>query len=181
MTVVGAALRIAPSLLARKVLCSAYVASPFTPEDRFRFQGLHAIAAIRVIARHLKVGYRLRCVELCGKGYRIDLLFEADSSGRTRIVEVKSSKRICEVHRIQAALYDHPMADEIVVSNRESDETLSARFIQDTRRRAEITRQLLASDPEHAASKYTPHSDVCRICANSACPFLSNTIRQGAA
>jgi hypothetical protein len=165
-----------PSLLARKILCSAYVPAPFNQEDRFRFQALHAIAMIRVIARHIRSGYRLTDIERRGKGYIVDLLFQAISSGIKRLDEVKSSRTIREVHRIQAALYAtlhlHTIVDEIAVSNREKDEILSSEFIDDVRRRAEITREFLENNVEAAASRYTPHEDVCYTCANEACPFL---------
>ena len=165
-------LRLPPSLLARKVLCTAYVSAPFNERERLRFHGLHAMTVVRVIARHLKMGYRLKTVERGGNGYRIDLLFEAIYSGKTRLAEVKASKRIREVHRIQAALYPHASADEIVVSNRETDEVLSSKFIQEIQRRAELTRQSLMDDPAHAATTYTPHLDCCYTCANSSCRFL---------
>jgi hypothetical protein len=134
------------------------------------------MTAIRVIARHLQLGYRLMEVERGGNGYRIDLLFEAISTGRKRLDEVKSSRTIREVHCIQAALYAtlhlHTIVDEIAVSNREKDEILSSEFIDDVRRRAEITREFLENNVEAAASRYTPHKDVCYTCANEACPFL---------
>ncbi len=102
---VQSTLRLPPSLFARKLLCTAYVSAPFNQVDRLKFQGLHAMTTIRVISRHLQLGYRLMEVERGGNGYRIDLLFEAISTGRKRLDEVKSSKKIREVHRIQAALY----------------------------------------------------------------------------
>ena len=143
---VQSTLRPAPSLLARKMLCSAYVAAPFNEKDRFLFQGLHDMTTIRVIARHLQLGYRLMKVERGGNGYRIDLLFESISTGRKRLNEVKSSKTIREVHRIQAALYaalpPQMNIDEIAVSNREIDEILSSDFIEEVQRRAQSTRQL---------------------------------------
>jgi hypothetical protein len=163
--------RLPPSILARKILCTGYVSAPIEDEERFRFQALHAMAIVRVIARHLKMGYRLRSVERGGRGYRIDLLFEG-SSGRVRIVEAKSSKQIREVHKIQAALYPHADADEIAVSNREVDEVLDPEFIQEIRQRAELTRALLIDDPARAETTFTPHQDCCYTCANSGCPFL---------
>jgi len=166
--------RLPPSLLARKILCSAYVPAPFREEERFKFQALHALTVVRVIARHLKMGYTLKSVERGGIGYRIDLLFEA-SSGRTRIVEAKSSKQIREVHKIQGALYPHTDVDEIAVSNRDSDEILSTEFIQEIQRRADLTRQFVTNDPLGARSRYTPHADCCYTCANLGCPFPSST------
>jgi len=169
-------LRLAPSLLARKILCIGYVPAPFRGSDRLKFQGLHAMTTIRVIARHLQLGYRLMKVERGGNGYRIDLLFEAISTGRKRLNEVKSSKTIREVHRIQAALYatlpEHMNIDEIAVSNKETDEILSSDFIEEAQRRAQSTRQLLITDPVTAASTYTAHEDCCYVCGNRSCPFL---------
>ena len=166
--------KLTPSLLARKILCTAYMPAPFGQGERLVFLGLHAMTVVKVIARHLRMGYRLRSVERGGKGYRIDLLFDGDS-GRTRIVEVKSSKQMKEVHRIQAALYPHASADEIVVSNRETDEVLTPDFIEQTHRQAELTRQLLAGNPTLASTTYTPHHDICYTCANLSCPFPPST------
>jgi len=165
---------LSPSLLARKILCPAYVSAPLGGPTRFRFQALHALALITVIGRYLKSGYNLLAVGIGGRRYRIDLLFEEALSARKRLVEVKSSKKIREVHKIQAALYANKVAaDEIVVSNCESDEILSLEFIQRIQERAKWTDQFLTDDPVRAASNYTPHPDVCSICANSMCPFLS--------
>jgi hypothetical protein len=114
-------------------------------------------------------------VERGGNGYRIDLLFESISTGRRRLNEVKSSRTIREVHRIQAALYAalavHMNIDEIVVSNREIDEILTSAFIEEVQRRAQFTRQLLITDPVTAGTTYTPHEDCCYICGNSTCHF----------
>jgi hypothetical protein len=114
-------------------------------------------------------------VEGGGCGYRIDLLFESISTGRKRLNEVKSSKTIREVHRIQAALYAalpvHMNIDEIAVSNKEIDEILSSDFIEEVQRRAQSTRQLLIADPVTAGTTYTPHEDCCYICGNNACHF----------
>jgi hypothetical protein len=169
-------MKVSPSLLARKILCMGYVPAPFREADRLKFQGLHAMATIRVIARHLQLGYRLMEVERGGGGYRIDLLFESISTGRRRLNEVKSSKTIREVHRIQAALYAalavHMNIDEIAVSNKEIDEILSSDFIEEVERRAQFTRQLLITDPVTATSTYTAHEDCCYICENRSCPFL---------
>jgi len=168
--------KLSPSLLARKILCIGYVPAPFRESDRLKFQGLHAMTTIRVIARHLQLGYRLVTVEQGDGGYRIDLLFEAISTGRKRLNEVKSSKTIREVHRIQAALYAalpvHMNIDEIAVSNRETDEILSSDFIEEVQRRAQSTRQLLSTDPIASASTYTPHDDCCYICGNRSCLFV---------
>jgi len=174
--------RLSPSLLARKILCVAYVPKPFGEEDRFRFQILHAFSMIKVIARHLRSGYRLTDIERRGNGYRIDLLFEAISTGRKRLDEVKSSRTIREVHRIQAALYAtlprHTNVDEIAVSNKETDEVLSSDFIERVQRQVQLTRQLIISDPMGAAIRYTPHEDCCYTCGNTACPFQVQTAAQ---
>jgi hypothetical protein len=112
-------------------------------------------------------------VERGGNGYRIDLLFESISTGRKRLNEVKSSKTIREVHRIQAALYAalpvHMNIDEIAVSNKETDEILNPQFIENVRRQAESMREMLVNNPMEAATRYTPHDDVCYTCANPAC------------
>ena len=173
--IVPRSMKFSPSLLARKILCMGYVPAPFREPDRLKFQGLHAMTTIRVIARHLQLGYRLMKVEQGGGGYRIDLLFESISTGRKRLNEVKSSKTIREVHRIQAALYaalpEHMNIDEIAVSNKEIDEILTSGFIEEVQRRAQFTRQLLITDPVTAGTTYTPHEDCCYICGNSACHF----------
>jgi len=162
-----------PSLLARKILCVAYVSAPLSDEACFRLRALHSMALVTVIGRYLKSGYRLLAVERGGNGYRTDLLFEAILSAKKRLVEVKSSQKIREVHKIQAALYAHKItADEIAVSNRDSDEILTTEFIQEIRERAELTRLFLTNESVRAAATYTPHPDVCYICANSACRFL---------
>jgi len=115
-------------------------------------------------------------VEQSGGGYRIDLMFESISTGRKRLNEVKSSKTIREVHRIQAALYAalpvHMNIDEIAVSNKEIDEILSPDFIEEVQRRARFTCQLLSTDLVTAATTYTPHEDCCYICGSRSCPFL---------
>jgi hypothetical protein len=137
-----------------------------------KFRGFHAAAMIKVISRHLRIGYKLIDVEKRGPGYRIDLLFRAPS-GRTRIAEVKSGHTIREVHKLQGALYPQDEGSEIVVSNVEIDEVLSPEFIQEAVGRAETTRRLIVADPEIAMSKYTPHRDVCPYCSNIGCPFRS--------
>jgi len=165
-----------PSLLARKILCSAYVSAPFSEKERFKFQALHAMTVVKVIARHLKMGYILKGVERGGNGYRVDLLF-SDPSGKTRLDEVKSSRKVREVHKIQAALYAHSDADEIAVSNGQEDQILTPKFIREMQERAVQTIQLLSNDPTAAASTYTPHEDACYTCATTPCPFLSHRPR----
>src|SRR5438309_2387665 len=101
---VGQSVRVPPSVLAKKVLCLGYTPRTFEGSNRLLFQGLHALATLRTIARHLRRGYTLKDVERRSYGGRLDLLFE-DPHGRLRLSEVKSSKRIREVHKIQASLY----------------------------------------------------------------------------
>jgi hypothetical protein len=139
--------------------------------DRFRFQGLHALSILKVLSRHLRLGYTLLSVERGGNGYRYDLLF-ANPSGKTRLVEVKSSKKIREMHMIQAALYSTSTIDEIVVSNRQEDQSITAEFIEGVHQRAERAIQLFTQDPTRAATTYTPNMDTCYTCANNACPYL---------
>jgi hypothetical protein len=159
-----------PSLLSRKILCSAFVPQPFDPATRLRFLGLHAMATVAVIRRHIMKGYTLRSIERAGRGFRLDLLF-ADLSGKVRLVEVKSSRIIKQVHKIQAALYWRPNIDEIVVSNREIDHVLTNEFVFDVAEKAEETLRLLQNDPGAAAATFTPNSE-CYICANKTCPWL---------
>jgi len=159
-----------PSLLARKVLCTAYVSAPFDSESVSKFHGLHASAAMRVISRHLKLGYKLDSIEKRGAGFRTDLIFTKPNMG-SRLVEVKSANRLREVHQIQAALYPNDRYNEIVVSNRHQDLILTPEYIEEARGRAHLIREFLAHDPEKAAIKYTPHEDVCYTCANESCPF----------
>src|SRR5436309_11807448 len=92
-------LRLSPSMLARKILCPAFIPSPIAEGDRLRFLGLHSMATLRTIARHIRSGYVLRAIERAGPGYRVDLLFQSPE-GTTRIAEVKSGKRIREVHKL---------------------------------------------------------------------------------
>jgi hypothetical protein len=160
-----------PFLLARKVLCAAYTSAPFCSQTASKFQGLHACAALRVIARHLKMGFRLDSIEKSGAGFRIDLAFAKPSVG-SRMVEVKSANKIREVHKLQAALYPNDQYNEIAVSNRHEDIILDPAFIYEARTRAQRTLQLLNKDPKKAAVSYMPHEDICYTCANSECPFL---------
>jgi len=166
------ATKLTPWLLSRKIICAAYLPAPFNDAERVIFLGLHAMTVVKVIARHLRMGYMLKDVERRGNGYRTDLILVSPSGAR-RVSEVKSAKEIKEVHRIQAALYANAEVDEIAVSNRDNDEVLDPRFVQDILKRAQLTRQLLIRDPSAAASIYTPHHDICGMCANVACPFLA--------
>jgi hypothetical protein len=126
---------------------------------------------LRVIKRHLRLGFILRAIEAYNKsGFRNDLSFE-DTSGRVRIVEVKSAKQLAEVHAVQAALYWVPECD-IVLSNGSEDRLLNEDFVRTVQERAQATRQLLREHPEIAGSTFNQVSEVCRICANENCPFL---------
>jgi hypothetical protein len=160
-----------PSLLARKILCTAYVGAPFNSQTAWKLQTLHSAAALRVIVRHLKEGFKLAEIEKRGTGFRIDLVFSKPAVG-TRIVEVKSANKLREIHKIQASLYPKDQYDEVVVSTRNEDHLLTAEFIDSARERARRTREMLSKNPEKAATSYTPHPDVCYTCANEACPFL---------
>lgn len=164
-------LSLPPSLLSRKMICAAYVPAPFDDSDRFRFQAYHALAIVKVIKRHLKIGFALRGIELRNEnGYRNDVVF-IRPDGMTRAVEVKSGKTLTEVHRIQAALYWSPGA-EIAVSNGNVDIVLSAEYISSVRERAEEVRKLLTERPDIAVGSFNPVFGVCRICSNKSCPFL---------
>jgi len=164
---------VSPSALAKKILCRAYVPKAFDAPDRLRFLGLHALTVIKVLSRHLAMGYSLKSLERGGAGFRVDLLLE-DSVGRTRLIEVKSSKRIRETHRLQAALYHmvRPDVSEIVVSNGYVDEVLGTEYVLQAIEKAQSTIKLLESDPATAASSFSPHEDTCYICGNNACPYL---------
>jgi hypothetical protein len=160
-----------PSLLSRKIICPAFLPAPFNPDDRFRFQAFHSLAMVRVVKRHLRLGFILRAIETRnGNGFRNDLSFE-DPCGKLRIVEVKSAKQLAEVHAIQAALYWIPDC-EIVVSNGNEDRVLSEDFVRTVQNKAQMTRQLLREHPEIAGSTFNPVLEVCRICANEHCPFI---------
>jgi hypothetical protein len=129
------------------------------------------MAMLRVIKRHLLLGFILRAIEARnGNGFRNDLSFE-DPRGRLRVVEVKSAKQLAEVHAIQAALYWVPSCD-IVVSNGNEDRILSEDYVHTVQNQAQMTRQLLREHPEIAESTFNPVPEVCRICANEHCPFL---------
>jgi hypothetical protein len=155
------------------MLCLAYVAGLFRDEERLRFLGFHARAALKVIKSYLKRGWILVAVEHSGNGFRIDLLFRHPALGIVRLVEVKTAKRIREVFKVQAALY-FPLsgADEAAVSNGETEELLTVSFIERTLAQAKKTLQLLTCDPLGAAKTYTPHEDACYTCGNETCPFL---------
>jgi hypothetical protein len=167
-----------PSLLAKKILCLAYAPGQFNKDELLKLQGLHARAALAVIARHMKMGFNLLGVEIAGNGFRIDLMFKLLPSGRLRLVEVKSSKQVREVYKIQAALYHQTSrADEITVSNREIDEMLTSDYVHAILKQAELTKQSLLSDPLGAARAFTPHRDACYTCGNGSCPYLGDLRR----
>ena len=162
---------LSPSILSRKMMCLAFEPAPFDPTTRLRFLGLHAMAAVATIKRHIALRYRLRSIEKSSKGFRVDLLFDTPT-GKIRLVEVKSGSNIRNIHCIQAALYWKPGIDELVVSNQRTDQLVTSQFIMEVAEKAEITLKLLESDPQTAATTFTPNSDCCYICANAACPWL---------
>jgi hypothetical protein len=168
--------RISPSRLARLVICPAYIPAPFDSESRLRFQGLHAIAVLRVIARHIKQGFLLKSVERWGRGFRIDLEFQKPD-GRIRIHEVKSARQLTEAHRIQAALYwGGDQNQEVVLSNGSTDLLLPQDYLEKVRQQAEATRAFLRDRPDEAAVTFRPDPCVCRYCGNQRCPFLANRL-----
>jgi len=168
--------KLSSSRLARLIVCPAYVPSALNAQDRFRFQALHAITVLRVIARHIRQGFQLKSLERRGRGFRLDLEFLA-SDGRVRVSEVKSARNLNEVHRIQAALYwDEGTHDEVVLSNGTTDIVLAREYVEEVHRRAEITRRFLTQNPDRAAVSFRPSPCVCRICANYHCPFLPNKV-----
>lgn len=164
-------LKLSPSVLCRKIVCPAYLAAPFDPESRLRFLGLHAMAMLQVIKRHIQQGFRLLSVEKYVNGSRIDLEFQKPNGG-VRLNEVKSKRELGEVDKIQAALYSNGSHDEVVLSNSQRDVMLSPEYIEEVRQRAEATRTLLLDHADIAARSYKPSHDICRHCANHDCPFL---------
>jgi hypothetical protein len=168
--------KLPPSLLSKKILCSAYLPAPFDSEARSRFQAYHSFALVKVIKRHLKLGFTLRGIEVRnGDGYRNDVVFTGPD-GKLRTVEVKSAKQLTEVHRIQGALYWSSNAGEIVVSNANEDIILTQEYINDVQNKAQLTRTLLTQRPDIASSTFNPQPEICRICANMPCPFHSKII-----
>jgi hypothetical protein len=159
-------------MLSRKMICAAYIPSPFDGEARFRFQAYHSLAVVKVIKRHLKLGFALRGIELRNQnGYRNDIVF-LRPDGMPRTVEVKSAKQLTELHRLQAALYWSPEAGEIVLSNGSEDQLLSPDYILSVQEKAEKVRKLLTEQPDLAATQFNPTPGVCRICVNEHCPHL---------
>jgi hypothetical protein len=168
---------LAPSLLARKILCPAYLPSSMNNTDRLCFQGFHSRALMKVIKRHLRLGFILKGVEERNEnGFRNDLTFESPE-GRIRIIEVKSAKQLTELHRLQAALYWTHSSDEVILSNGQEDIALPQDYIDAVHRRARVVCQLLTEHPQIAASSFCPRQDLCRICANGRCPFLPSARR----
>ena len=164
-------LRLPPSLLSRKMVCSAYLPAPFDNADRFRFQALHAIAVLKVVRRHLKLGYRLQALEHRENGSRVDIWFETPQ-GKMRMNEVKSAKNLNEVHVNQAGLYWTPKWDEAAVSNGDRDLVLTVDQIRKVQQQAKLVRELLINQPDLAASTFTPSNGVCNTCVNHKCPYL---------
>ncbi len=157
--------------MSKKLLCTAFVAAPFDPENAIRFHQLHAVAAMRTISRHLRAGFKLDSVEKPGRGCRTDLVFTKPDVG-IRLAEVKSSNKIREIHKLQAALYENERYDQIVVSNKHEDIILSPEYVMEVRARAHRVREFLARHPDKAAVAYTPNSEICRFCINESCPFI---------
>jgi hypothetical protein len=135
--------------------------------------GLHAMAIIRVIARQLRFGCRLEAVELRKNRARIDLVFRTPSDAR-RIHEVKSSRELREIHRLQAALYWQADVDEVVLSNGQMDIMLSQDYIDSVQVQAKRVQQLIVDHPDIAATTYKPNAETCPTCANQSCPFHAN-------
>jgi hypothetical protein len=163
--------RLPPSLMAKLLFCTAYVPSPFREEDRTRVMGLHAVAMVRAIGRQLRRGYILEAVELYVNHSRIDLVFRT-LDGKRRIHEVKSSRDLTELSKIQAALYWREKEfDEVVLSNGQTDIVLPPDYVQSIQARAASTREFIAHYPEAAKIEYHPNSETCRTCANEDCPF----------
>jgi len=170
---------LSPSSLSRKIICPAFAPAPFDSDSRLRFQAFHSMAMLRVIKRHLLLGFILKAIEARnGNGFRNDLSFE-DPCGKLRIVEVKSAKQLAEVHAIQAALYWTPDS-EVVVSNGNEDRILTEDYVRTIQNRAQMTRELLREHPEIAGSTFNPTPETCRICANDRCPFLPGTTNASA-
>jgi hypothetical protein len=164
--------KVSPSRLARLIVCPAYVPSAFNAQDRFRFQALHAITVLRVIARHIKQGFLLKSLERRGRGFRIDLEFQKPD-GKIRVHEVKSARELTQVHKIQAALYwDGDGNHEIVLSNGSTDIVLPQEYLEKVHRQAETTRAFLRDRPNEAAVAFRPDPCICRYCGNDRCPFL---------
>lgn len=166
-------LPVPPSILAKKILCLAFVPSPLDEASRIRLQGIHALTMMRILSKYIASGYRLVSLERGGAGFRLDIVLQ-NSQGKTRLIEAKCSKKIRESHRLQAAIYAmaRPDLNEIVVSNGDDEEKLEPEYLAETIRRARATIELLKTDPLSAASSYTPHPDTCYICGNRACPYL---------
>lgn len=158
-----------PSVLCRKILCSAFQPRPFPDSERQLFAEKHAYAMVRTIKRHLENGYQLTGVETRTETGRRDLTF-ANLLGK-RISEVKCGRQVTDADRIQAALYWEQGYDEVVVSTRLEDLLLPPTFIQKVRVSAKLTIELLNTQPDVADSGFKPHPAACCYCANKQCPF----------
>jgi len=169
-------LRLSPSNLSRLIICPAYIAAPFDEENRLKFQGLHALAMLRVIARHLKQGFQLKSVERSENRVRIDLEFQSPD-GRDRLHEVKSARELTDVHKIQAALYWNGDGNhEVVLSNGSKDIVLPREYLEKVHREAEATTAFLRDFPDEATIAFRPNPTVCRYCANDQCTFLAGRL-----
>ena len=95
---------------------------------------------------------------------------------KLRLVEVKTSRELREVDRIQTALYWTPRIDEVVLSNGNEVLVLSQEEISSTLLRAKSIMHLLKQHVEEAAYSFNPVPEVCRICANATCPFHAGAL-----
>jgi hypothetical protein len=165
-----------PSLLAKKILCLAYVPAPFDKKELLKFLGLHAMSMIKVLKRYYRTKlWILLSPEHARSGCRVDLLLLNVLTLTVRMVEVKSARVLRDVFKIQAALeFPCSGADEVAVSNGETEELLRQSFIEETLAKKKKVEETLAKDPEGAARTYTPHPDACYTCANMRCPFLKD-------
>jgi hypothetical protein len=129
---------------------------------------------VRVLRRYYRTKlWILLSPEHTGNGCRIDLLLLNLVTGIVRLVEVKSSKVIRDVFKIQAALcFPHSGADEAAVSNGDKEELLTRSFIGETLAKKKIVEGMLAKHPRRAARTFTRHQDACYTCANMDCPYL---------
>jgi hypothetical protein len=169
-----------PSLLAKKLLCLAYLPRPFDKEQLLKFLGLHAMNMLRVLKHYYRSRlWVLLSLEHAVNGCRIDLLLLNLVTGIIRLVEVKTSKLMREVFRIQAALcFPYSGADEAAVSNGETEELLTQSFIHEILAKKKIVEEILTEDPQRAARTYTPDPDACYTCGNMNCPYLQDRPHQ---
>ena len=132
------------------------------------------MAMVRVLNGYYKTKmWLLLSPEHTRNGCRIDLLLLNLLTLIVRLVEVKSSKLIREVFKIQAALcFPYSGADEVAVSNGETEELLTPDFVEQTLAKKNVVEELLANDPVKAARTYTRHPDACYTCDNATCAYL---------